>query len=89
MKGVSEENFKKDIKLQDAVVRRLEIIGEASRNLPKAFKEKNKHILWFELSQFRDLTAHSYFEISINRVWDTIKKDIPKLKEGMKNIELV
>ena len=89
MKNVSEENFKKDVKLQDAVIRRLEIIGEASRNIPKSFKEKNKHINWFELSQFRDLVAHSYYELSLNRVWKTTIERIPQIKEGIKNVTLV
>ena len=87
--SASEDSFKKDSKLQDAVIRRLEIIGEVSRNLPKSFKEKNKQINWFELSQFRDLIAHSYYEISLNRVWKTANERIPQIKEGLKNITLV
>ncbi len=89
MKNISEDSFKKDSKLQDAVIRRLEIIGEASRNLPKSFKEKNKHINWFELSQFRDLVAHSYYELSLNRVWRTATERTSQIKEGIKNITLV
>ncbi len=89
MRNVSEEDFKKDKKLQDAIIRRLEIIGEASRNIPRSLKEKNKHINWFELSQFRDLIAHSYYEISLNRIWKTAVERIPQIKEGMKKITLV
>lgn len=88
-RNVSEDNFKKDKKLQDAVIRRLEIIGEASRNIPRALKEKNKHIPWFELSQFRDLISHSYFEVSLNRVWLTATERIKKLKEAFNKISLV
>src|SRR3989344_5612922 len=84
--GVSEEIFKKDKKLQDAVIRRFEIIGEASRNIPRALKEKNKDFPWFEMSQFRDLIVHSYFEMSLSRVWNTVKERIPIIKEKMKNI---
>ena len=89
MKGISEEIFKKDKKLQDAVIRRFEIIGEASRNIPKALKEKNKEIPWFEMSQFRDLISHSYFELSLNRVWRTVKERVQFIKEKINNIELV
>ena len=89
MKNVSEESFKKNKQLQDAVIRRFEIIGEASRNIPTSLKEKNKQVPWFELSQFRDLTAHSYFELSLNRIWKTVKERIPQLKEGLKKIALV
>ena len=89
IKGVSEENFKKDKKLQDATIRRLEIIGEASRNIPRALKEKNKNVPWFEMSQFRDLISHSYFEISLNRIWSTIKERISSIKEKMRSIKLI
>lgn len=87
--GVSDEQFKKDIKLQDAVVRRLEIIGEASRNIPRALKEKNKQIRWFDMSNFRNFISHSYFQASLIRIWNIIKKDIPEIKEGLNKISLV
>ena len=89
MKSISEEEFKKDRKLQDAVIRRLEIIGEASRNIPRFLKEKNKHIPWFDMAQFRDFIIHSYFETSLQRIWKASTKDIKNIKELMKNIFLV
>ena len=64
LKGISEEEFEKDVKLQDAVIRRLEIIGEASRNIPRALKERNKQVPWFKMEQYRDFIVHSYFEAS-------------------------
>ncbi len=87
--NVTEEQFKKDKKLQDAVTRRLEIIGEASRNIPRVLKEKNKHVPWFEMAQFRDFITHSYFQMSIDRIWKAVKKDIPQIKEALKKIILV
>ena len=89
LKGISVEEFMKSKLLQDGVMRRLEIIGEASRNMPRAFKEVNKEIPWFDLSQFRDLMAHSYFEVSLSRVWKIAKEDIPQLKEKLRRIKLV
>lgn len=89
LKGISQEEFIKDKKLQDAIARRLEIIGEASRNIPRALKEKNKEILWFNLSQFRDLIAHSYFSTSLDKIWKTAKKDIPVLKEQFEKIKMI
>ena len=50
MLSVSEENFKKNKLLQDGVIRRFEIIGEASRNIPRALKEKNKQVPWFDIT---------------------------------------
>src|SRR3989339_320475 len=69
LKNVSEEEFRKDVKLQDAVIRRLEIIGESSRNIPRALKEKNKQVPWFKMAQYRDFIVHSYFEASLRRIW--------------------
>lgn len=89
IQNVSEEQFKKDVKLQDAVIRRLEIIGEASRNLPRALKEKNKHIPWLKIAQYRDFIVHSYFEASLQRIWIASTEEIKKLKEALKNISLV
>ncbi len=89
LKGVSEEDFNKNKLIQDAVTRRLEIIGEASRNIPRALKEKNKHIPWFEMAQFRDLMAHAYFEASIKRVWKAATQEIRSIKEGMGKISSV
>jgi len=87
--NVSEEEFMKDILLQDAIARRLEIIGEATKNIPKALKDKNKHVPWPEMSHIRDLIAHEYYEVSLNRIWLTIKKRIPLIKKSMAKIALV
>ena len=89
MKGVSEETFKKDKKLQDAVIRRLEIMGEASRNIPRALKEKNKQVPWFNLSAFRNFISHGYYDLSLDRVWTAVKKELPIIKEKIKIIKLV
>ena len=86
---ISEQDFKNNIEKQDVVIRRIEIIGEASRNILRSVKEANKGIPWFNFSQFRDLVAHSYFEISLNRVWRIAKEDIPKLKVLFKRVKLV
>ena len=86
---ISEEQFKKDTKLQDAVVRRLERIGEASEKIPRNIRQKNKEIPWSKISMFRDFIVHSYFEASLNRVWITIKEDLPKIKENLKKIKLL
>ena len=87
--GVSEEQFKKDKKLQDAVIRRIEVIGEASKNIPRALKEKNREVPWFEISQFRDFIVHSYFEINLNRIWTTVTVSLPRIKEELKRVKLV
>jgi len=89
LKDISEEQFKKDKKLQDAVIRRIEIIGEASRNIPRALKEKNKHVPWFKMVQYRDFIVHSYFEASLRRIWVTATTELNEIKEAIKKISLV
>ena len=89
VRNVSEEDFSKDKLLQDAVLRRLEIIGEAVRNIPRTLKEKNKNVPWFDMSQFRDLIAHGYFEVSLKTVWNAATKNLKVIKEAMKTITLV
>lgn len=87
--GVDEEGFQKDKKLQDAVIRRLEIMGEASRNIPRALKENNKQVPWFDMSQFRDFIAHSYFSIGSLTIWKTVKEKMPMIKKGLQSVKLV
>ena len=86
-RGVSKEEFEKDIKLQDAIIRRLEIIGEAVKNIPVDFKGKYSQISWNEISGMRDKLMHHYFGIDINVVWKTVKEDIPKLKNSILEIK--
>jgi len=89
IKNISEEQFQKDIKLQDAVIRRLEIIGIASKKIPISVKNINKEIPWMKISSFRDFVVHSYFEASLMRIWRLIKEDLPKIKESFKKIKLL
>ena len=67
----------------------MEVIGEASKNIPRSLKEKNKPLPWKAMSQFRDLMTHSYFNVSIQRIWIAATKELEQIKEGIKNIELV
>ena len=89
LNGVTQEQFMKDKQLQDAVARRLEIMGEAVKNVPRSLKIKNKQVDWFEISRFRDFITQAYYEVSLNRIWETLQKRIPAIKESMKDIKLV
>ena len=86
---VSEEEFNKNLIVQGSVLRKLEIIGEASKNLPRMLKEKNNHIDWARMERLRDNLIHSYFEISLSSVWKYIIKELPRIKEGLNNLKLV
>lgn len=85
-KDVTKQQFKRDDQLQDSVIRRIEIIGEATKNLPIAFRKKHHHIPWKKLAGMRDMVIHEYFGIDLNIVWDTIKRDLPKLQEELEII---
>lgn len=77
---VTKETFVKMTMVQDAIIRRIEIIGEAVKKLPADFKKKYPSIQWAEIAGMRDVLIHDYFGVNMNVVWKTIQKDIPKLK---------
>lgn len=82
----SKSVFYKDTRLQDAIIRRLEVIGEASKSLPTGFKDKNSNINWRSIAGMRDKLTHHYFGINLERVWLVLKEDLPKLKKDIKEI---
>ena len=79
-KGFSVQDFLVDEKTKDAVIVRVQIIGEAVKNLPADFKRKYKDIDWRKSVKLRNIFVHSYFGINSSRLWKTIKEDIPQLK---------
>jgi len=79
IKGKSYDGFFKDNKTQDAVVRNLEIIGEAAKNISNELKQKSKKIPWKNIAGTRDRLIHGYFGINYDIVWSIIKKEIPKI----------
>lgn len=81
IKNMSEDKFFDSITIQDAVVRRLEIIGEAVKNLPLSFRNKHPKIAWKKIAGMRDVLIHEYFGVNIGLVWKVVNNDIPKLKK--------
>ncbi|MBW1802380.1 MAG: DUF86 domain-containing protein [Deltaproteobacteria bacterium] len=68
---MEKSNFGKDLKTQDAVIRNLEIIGEAAEKLADSLKSKSQEIEWRKIIGLRNILAHEYFGVSIPIVWDT------------------
>src|SRR3989344_6812205 len=85
-KGLSKEEFQNNNDIKDACIRRLEIIGEAVKNISQELKNKYPLINWKKIAGTRDRVIHSYFSVNLDIVWDIIKKDLPDLKEKMLKI---
>lgn len=79
-KGMTYQQFLKDTKTQDAVVRNLEIIGEAAKSISSDFKKKRKDIEWEKVAGMRDKLVHHYFGVNLDIVWNVVKEKLPELK---------
>ena len=86
LKRVDKSTFLKDTEKQDSVIKRLEVIGEAVKNVPVSVKKKNPEIPWKEIAGMRDKLIHEYFGIGLDKVWITAKKDLPSFKDQIKQI---
>ena len=85
-KQLPYEEFLEDPRTQDAVVRNLEIIGEAVKNLNESLKEKHSDIPWKSIAGIRDRLIHDYFGVNLDIVWGVVQEDIPNLKLKVKSI---
>ena len=84
--GLSKDGFIRSAKSQDAVIRRLEIIGEATKNLPKNFREEHNEVPWNEIAKTGDKLIRGYFGIDLSITWNVVKNDLPDLKNKVKKI---
>jgi len=87
IKRIDYAEFIKDTEKQFAVYKALENIGEAVKNLSKSLKQKYPFIEWREIAGMRDKLSHEYFSIKVERVWETVKRDVPKFKETIFKIK--
>jgi uncharacterized protein with HEPN domain len=84
--NISNDDFIKSRQIQDAVMRRLEIIGEATKNIPDGFKKEYPDIPWREIAGMRDILIHNYFGVDLELTWTTIKENLPDLKNKLSAI---
>lgn len=79
--GMEKDDFLASNLVQDGTIRQIEIIGEATKNLSKNIREKYSQISWSDIAGMRDRLIHHYFGVNLNAVWDTVKIDLPILKD--------
>ena len=80
------KDFSNDQKTVDAVIRNLEIIGEATKNIPEDFRNKHPNLPWREMAGMRDKLIHGYFDVMHSIIWETIKNDLPLIKSEILEI---
>jgi uncharacterized protein with HEPN domain len=84
---IDEDDFFENDQVQDAVLRRLEIIGEAVKNVPQDFRDKHPEIPWRKIAGMRDVIIHEYSGVNLERVWKVAKEDLVGLKGKILNIK--
>jgi uncharacterized protein with HEPN domain len=82
-RGLSRQAFLSDEKTVDAVVRNLEIIGEAARQMPQDFAATHPEIPWQRIAGLRNRIVHDYFGLDLEIIWEVIETDIPELKSRL------
>ncbi|OGL41417.1 MAG: hypothetical protein A3C43_10150 [Candidatus Schekmanbacteria bacterium RIFCSPHIGHO2_02_FULL_38_11] len=80
IKGIDFDKFVQDDKTSSAVVRKIEIIGEATKNIPKHIRQRYKDVPWSDMAKMRDKITHFYFGIDYEVVWKVIKERLPEIK---------
>lgn len=85
-KGLDFQDFKSDEKTIFAVLRALEVIGEAVKKIPKSVKSEYEQMPWRKMAGMRDKLIHEYFGVNIKVVWKTIKEDLPKVRPLIKEV---
>ena len=84
--GITKEGFWGNKEKQYAVLRALEIIGEATKNLSRELKTKHREVPWGDITGMRDKLIHEYFGVKLELVWETIKKKLPELQKQISKI---
>jgi uncharacterized protein with HEPN domain len=84
--GQTYDDFVLDKKTVNAVIRSIEVIGEAAKNIPKGIREKYPTIPWKEMAGMRDKVIHFYFGVDLELVWISVKESIPSIRPLLEDI---
>lgn len=84
--GMDAAGFKADTRTSDAVLRNLEIIGEAVKKLPPELLARAPDVPWGDVAGLRDVLAHAYFRVDLALIWDTAKHELPALEAAVRRL---
>jgi uncharacterized protein with HEPN domain len=84
--GMSLEEFAADTRTTDAVIRNLQIIGEAVKQLPKATRAQDDAVDWRRITGMRDMLVHAYFGVDVEIVWDVVETKLPPLRAAVRRL---
>ena len=88
-KGLGEKDFYRNKLIQDGVIRNLEIIGGAAKNVPKEIRNKYPQIKWKAISGMRDILIHDYFGVDLERVWGVLVNRFSQLKKDVTRLSRI
>ena len=86
IRGMSQAQFLADQKTYDAVMRNLEIIGEAAKHVPSEVRDRHTEVDWRRVAAFRDVAIHEYFGIDVDVVWDIVQNKLPALHRQIQQL---
>ena len=86
LEGVARDEFETNQMRLDAVIRNLQIIGEAVKKIPDSIQKKYPNIPWREIAGLRNRVTHAYFNVDINIIWDVVQSELPILKPQVQRI---
>jgi len=84
--GLTFERFAWDDRTVDAVVRNLEIIGEAAQQIPSEVRERYPEVPWRRVIGLRNVVVHEYFAVDVEIVWTVVRQSLPELKEALRRM---
>jgi uncharacterized protein with HEPN domain len=83
VRGKTREEFLNDVQVQDAVMRRLAIIGEAARRVSEATRQNMPELAWREMVGMRNIVVHEYDDVDLDVIWDAVTRDLPPLASAL------
>ena len=84
--GASEDSFLQNTQIQDAVIRRLAIMGEAVKHIPKRLRDQYPEVPWRQIAGARDVLVHDYAGVTMGDIWKIIREDLPTLRSDVRRI---